>query len=53
MTEQRGKKSNRTLEELETLCEQLALRHRILREKLKEVSKMLNLAINEKTVEKQ
>lgn len=41
-------KSNKTKEELEKLCEELTLRIRIMKDKLREVSKQLNLAIREK-----
>ena len=46
----RGKKSGKTIEELESLCEQMSLRIAIMKGKLRQVSKMLNLAINEKEV---
>lgn len=41
-------KSNKTVEELEALCEELALRIRVMKDKLREVSKALNITINEK-----
>jgi hypothetical protein len=42
-----GKRSDKTLEELEILCEELTLHKKIIKDKLREVSKLLNMVIKE------